>query len=189
MRNVFHSKIYNIFESVINCIANALLPQISPLENLSCVNKQMSKNKIEAEVQCSSLCCFLKGLNSSANNCFIFWEWSNCWVLPSTVVSVLILVMTTRILRLQEAILLHGHLSSYNSERLWYNFKMLTGKVNCFIHRPNLHCFDATTCALLNSVRAFFTFVLPFIFIASLGRRKVNSSALDQVMRLLSSTS
>lgn len=47
MRNVFDSKVYNIFASVIDCFANALPQQISHLENLSCVNKQMSKNKNE----------------------------------------------------------------------------------------------------------------------------------------------
>lgn len=63
MRNVFDNEVHKIFESMIDCFA--LLQQISHLEDLSLVNKQMYKNKNEVWVQCSSLCCSSKGLSVS----------------------------------------------------------------------------------------------------------------------------
>lgn len=47
MRNVFDNDVHKIFASMIDCFAKALLQQISHLEDLSLVNKQMYKNKNE----------------------------------------------------------------------------------------------------------------------------------------------
>lgn len=47
MRNVFDSEVRKIFANMSDCFAKALLQQISHLEDLSLVNKQMYKNKNE----------------------------------------------------------------------------------------------------------------------------------------------
>lgn len=113
---------------MIDCFAKALPQQISHLEDLSLVNKQMYKKKNEAWVQHSSLCCSIKDLSVS----LIFSE-KEIIVKHYTVIA-FIFVMTIGILRLQQAMLPHGCLSAYSGEMLWYHFKILAGKVNSMLY-------------------------------------------------------
>lgn len=139
MRNVFGNEVHKTFGSMIDCFA--LLQQISHLEDLSLVNKQMYKNKNEVWVQCSSLCRSLKGLSVSV----LFSEKEV--IIKHYTGGCIHFCDDNGILRLQQAMLPHGCLSAYSGEMLWYNFKMLAGKVNSMLYTYLIFFFyfDAAT--------------------------------------------